>query len=95
MLHLKEIRLKSDQFPTKDHYPFNLNVLCKTPKITFSSPVTFFVATHSPILLSCPGSEIYSFDYVPVKAVSYEETNHYQIYKNFMKDPKKYDKDPI
>ncbi len=241
MLHLKEIRLKSDQFPTKDHYPFNLDVLYKTPKIKFSSPVTFFVgengsgkstllealarrcqiyiwrgeertravvnhyeewlflyleaiwtdgivpgsffssqifrnfaqlvdvweadnpgqidyfggkslltqshgqsimsffksrykikglylldepetalspktqlellkllremsrlghaqfiiATHSPILLSCPGSEIYSFDHVPVKAVPYEETDHYQIYKNFMKDPKKYDKDPI
>ena len=241
VLHLKEIRLKSDQFPTKDHYPFNLDVLCKTPKIKFSFPVTFFVgengsgkstlleamarrcqiyiwrgeertravvnhyeewlflyldatwtdgivpgsffssqifrnfaqlvdvweadnpgqidyfggkslltqshgqsimsffksrykikglylldepetalspktqiellkllremsrlghaqfiiATHSPILLSCPGSEIYSFDYVPVKAVSYEETDHYQIYKNFLKDPKNYDKDPI
>ena len=241
VLHLKEIRLKSDQFPTKDDYPFNLDVLCKTPKIKFSSPVTFFVgengsgkstllealarrcqiyiwrgeertravinhyeewlflyldaiwtdgivpgsffssqifrnfaqlvdvweadnpgqidyfggkslltqshgqsimsffksrykikglylldepetalspktqlellrllremsrlghaqfiiATHSPILLSCPGSTIYSFDDVPVKAVSYEETDHYQIYKNFMKDPKAYDKDPI
>ncbi len=241
MLHLKEVRLKTDQFPTKDQYPFNLDVLRKTPKIEFSSPVTFFVgengsgkstllealarrceiyiwrgeertravinhyeewlflyldaiwtdgivpgsffssqifrnfaqlvdvweadnpgqidyfggkslltqshgqsimsffrsrykikglylldepetalspktqlellkllremsrlgpaqfiiATHSPILLSCPGSEIYSFDYVPVKAVSYEETNHYQIYKNFMKDPRKYDKDSI
>ena len=241
MLHLKEIRLKSDQFPTKDQYPFNLDVLRKTPKMEFSSPVTFFVgengsgkstllealakrceiyiwrgeertravinhfeewlflyldaiwadgivpgsffssqifrnfaqlvdvweadnpgqidyfggkslltqshgqsimsffrsrykikglylldepetalspktqlellkllremsrlghaqfiiATHSPILLSCLGSEIYSFDHVPVKAVSYEETNHFQIYKNFMKDPRKYDKDPI
>ena len=241
MLHLKEIRVKSDQFPTKDHYPFNLDVLCKTPKIKFSSPVTFFVgengsgkstllealarrcqiyiwrgeertravinhyeewlflyldaiwtdgsvpgsffssqifrnfaqlvdvweadnpgqidyfggkslltqshgqsimsffksrykikglylldepetalspktqlellkllretsrlghaqfiiATHSPILLSCPESAIYSFDYVPVKAVSYEETDHYQIYKNFMTDTRKYDKDPV
>jgi predicted ATPase len=241
MLHLKEIRLKSDQFPTRDQYPFNLDVLCKTPKITFSSPVTFFVgengsgkstllealarscqiyiwrgeertravinhyeewlflyldaiwangtvpgsffssqifrnfaqlvdvweadnpgqidyfggkslltqshgqsimsffksrykikglylldepetalspktqlellkllrdmsrlghaqfiiATHSPILLSCPGSEIYSFDHVPVKVISYEETDHYQIYKNFMKDPRRYDKDSI
>jgi predicted ATPase len=55
----------------------------------------FIIATHSPILLSCPGSEIYSFDHVPVKAISYEETNHYQIYKNFMKDPKKYHKDLI
>jgi predicted ATPase len=241
MLHLKEIRLKSDEFPTKDHYPFNLDVLCKTPKIKFPSPVTLFVgengsgkstllealarscqiyiwrgeertravinyyeeslflyldaiwtdgivpgsffssqifrnfaqlvdvweadnpgqidyfggkslltqshgqsimsffksryrikglylldepetalspktqlellrllremsrlghaqfiiATHSPILLSCPGAAIYSFDHVPVKAVSYEETDHYQIYENFMKDPKAYDKDPV
>ena len=241
VLHLKEIRLKSDQFPTKDHYPFNLDVLCKTPKIEFSSPVTFFVgengsgkstllealarkceiyiwrgeertravinhyeeclflyleaiwadgivpgsffssqifhnfaqlvdmweadnpgqidyfggkslltqshgqsimsffksrykikglylldepetalspktqlellkllremsrlghaqfiiATHSPILLSCPGSEIHSFDYAPIKPLSYEETDHYQIYKNFMQDPKKYGRDPI
>lgn len=241
MLHLKEVRLKSDQFPTRDHYPFNLDVLCKTPKITFSSPVTFFVgengsgkstlleslarkcqiyiwrgvertravinhyeemlflyldtvwtdgivpgsffssqifhnfaqlvdeweadnpgqidyfggkslltqshgqsimsffesrykikglylldepetalspktqlellqllwkmsklghaqfiiATHSPILLSCPGSAIYSFDYVPLKTISYEETDHYQIYKDFMEDPKKFDKDPV
>jgi predicted ATPase len=240
MLYLKEIRLKSDQFPTKEHYPFNLNVLCKTPKIVFSSPVTFFVgengsgkstllealarrcqiyiwrgeertravinhyeeslflyleaiwtdgivpgsffssqifrnfaqlvdvweadnpgqidyfggkslltqshgqsimsffrsrykikglylldepetalspktqlellrllremnrlghaqfiiATHSPILLSCPGSVIYSFDHIPIKSISYKETDHYQIYKNFMKDPRKYDKDP-
>jgi predicted ATPase len=241
MLHLREIRLKSDQFPTKDHYPFNLDILCKTTEIKFSSPVTFFVgengsgkstllealarrcqiyiwrgeertravvnhyeewlflyleaiwtdgvvpgsffssqifrnfaqlvdvweadnpgqidyfggkslltqshgqsimsffksryrikglylldepetalspktqlellkllqemsrlghaqfiiATHSPILLSCPGSEIYSFDRVPIKTISYEETDHYQIYKNFMKNPRKYDKDPI
>jgi predicted ATPase len=241
MLHLKEIRLRSDQFPTRDHYPFNLDILCETPKITFSSPVTFFVgengsgkstllealarkcqiyiwrgeertravinhyeewlflyleaiwadgvvpgsffssqifrnfaqlvdvweadnpgqidffggkslltqshgqsimsffksrykikglylldepetalspktqlellkllgemsrlghaqfiiATHSPILLSCPGAVIYSFDHVPLKAISYEETNHYQIYENFMKDPKKYGKDSL
>jgi len=46
MLHLKEIRVKSDQFPTKDHYPFNLDVLCKTPKIEFSYPVTFFVGEN-------------------------------------------------
>jgi predicted ATPase len=241
MLHLKEIRLKSDQFPTKDHYPFNLDVLCKTPKIEFSTPVTFFVgengsgkstllealarrcqiyiwrgeertravvnhyeewlflyleaiwtdgivpgsffssqifrnfaqlvdeweadnpgqidyfggkslltqshgqsimsffrsrykikglylldepetalspktqlellellremsglghaqfiiATHSPILLSCPESVIYSFDHIPIKSISYEETEHYQIYKNFMKDSETCDRDPI
>ena len=50
----------------------------------------FIIATHSPILLACPGSIIYSFDYTPVKAVLYEETEHYQVYKNFMENPKRY-----
>jgi predicted ATPase len=55
----------------------------------------FIIATHSPILLACPGSVIYSFDHIPVKAIHYEETDHYQIYKNFMKDPKRYLKKTI
>ena len=50
----------------------------------------FIIATHSPILLACPGSVIYSFDQIPVKAIHYEETEHYQIYKSFMKDPDDY-----
>jgi len=50
----------------------------------------FIIATHSPILLACPGSVIYSFDHSPVKKIHYEETEHYQIYKNFMENPGKY-----
>jgi len=50
----------------------------------------FIIATHSPILLACPGSVIYSFDHCPVKTIRYEETEHYQVYKNFMENPGKY-----
>ena len=50
----------------------------------------FIIATHSPILLACPGSVIYSFDHTPLKMIRYEETEHYRIYKNFMKDPSKF-----
>jgi predicted ATPase len=50
----------------------------------------FIIATHSPILLACPGSVIYSFDHSPVKAVHYEETEHFQVYKNFMENHGKY-----
>jgi len=236
LFHLKEVKLLSDQYPTRDHYPFNINVLQQTRSIKFSSPVTFFIgengsgkstllealahrckiyiwrgiertrcennpfeeqlylyievewtdglvpgsffssqifrnfaqlldeweadnpgqidyfggkslltqshgqslmsffkarykikglylldepetalspksqlqllkllqdmsalghaqfiiATHSPILLACPGSVIYSFDHTPVKAVHYEDTEHYQIYKSFMENPGRY-----
>jgi len=50
----------------------------------------FIIATHSPILLACPGSIIYSFDYTPVETILYEETDHYQVYKDFMENPKRY-----
>ncbi len=223
LLHLKEVRLLSEKYPTRDHYPFNIDVLQQTQGIKFSTPVTFFIgengsgkttllealarrcsihiwsgiertrsvinpyeetfflyievqwtdgivlgsffssqifrnfaklvdeweadnpgqhgqsimsffksryrikglylldepetalspktqvellkllqemsslghaqfiiATHSPILLACPGSVIYSFDHSPVKILRYEDTEHYQIYKNFMENPDGY-----
>jgi len=43
----------------------------------------FIVATHSPILMSCPGANILSFDHVPVKNISYEDTDHFRIYRRF------------
>ncbi len=46
----------------------------------------FIIATHSPILLSCPGAVIYSFDHVPVETVRYEDTDHYRVYRDFMDD---------
>ena len=50
----------------------------------------FVIATHSPILLACPGATIYSFDHVPVRQVAYEDTDHYRVYKAFMDDPRPY-----
>lgn len=50
----------------------------------------FIIATHSPILLACEGAKIYSFDHVPVRAIEYEETEHYKVYKSFMSDRTKY-----
>ncbi len=44
----------------------------------------FIIATHSPILLACEGARIFSFDHVPVKTIEYEETEHYQVYKQFL-----------
>ena len=44
----------------------------------------FIIATHSPIILSCPGATIYSFDHAPIRTVCYEETDHYKLYKQFM-----------
>lgn len=50
----------------------------------------FIIVTHSPILLSCPGAGIYSFDHTSVKKIKYEETDHYRIYKEFMENREKF-----
>lgn len=50
----------------------------------------FIIATHSPILLASNGAKIYSFDHVPVCPVAYEETEHYRIYRDFLKNHEKY-----
>jgi predicted ATPase len=44
----------------------------------------FIIATHSPILLAYEEAKIYSFDLSPISEIEYKETEHYQIYKNFL-----------
>jgi len=46
----------------------------------------FIIATHSPILLACPGADILSFDALPIRTIQYEDTTYYKLYKAFMND---------
>jgi predicted ATPase len=50
----------------------------------------FIIATHSPILLACPGATIYSFDHMPISEIEYEETEYYRFYKCFMENRSQY-----
>ena len=45
-MHIHFIRFLADQYPTRDHYPFSLDLFRHTPEITFSSPVTFFAGEN-------------------------------------------------
>jgi len=51
-----------------------------------SGHAQFIMATHSPILMAYPGAQILTFDGKQIKEVSYEETSHYQVYKQFFTD---------
>ena len=53
----------------------------------------FIIATHSPILLACPQASIFRFGASVLEAIDYEETEHFQVYKDFMQDPNRYLKD--
>ena len=45
-MHLSKVIFNSTKYPTHDKYPFNLKLLCKTPHITFTKPVTLFVGEN-------------------------------------------------
>jgi len=52
----------------------------------------FIIATHSPILLSYPGARILQFDGSGITEVKYEETEHYQLTRDFLNHyPKRLD----
>jgi predicted ATPase len=44
----------------------------------------FVIATHSPILLSCPGATLYSFDGSPIAEIRFKDSDYYRVYKEFM-----------
>jgi predicted ATPase len=46
----------------------------------------FIIATHSPILMACPGAAILCFDRAPIAQIEYEETEHFRLYRDFMAD---------
>ena len=50
----------------------------------------FIVATHSPILLTMPGSQILSFDGDAVQEIALEDTTHYQITRGILHNPAVY-----
>jgi predicted ATPase len=52
--------------------------------------IQFIVATHSPVILAYPDSQILSFDGPQLAEIAYEESAPYNIVHGFLKDPKLY-----
>jgi len=47
----------------------------------------FVIATHSPIILAYPKSQIYSFDSTGIQPIDYRDTEHYRITAGFLNNP--------
>lgn len=47
----------------------------------------FVIATHSPILMAYPDAWIYQLDASGVRRVDYQDTEHYQVTRNFLANP--------
>ena len=52
--------------------------------------IQFIIATHSPVILAYPDSQILSFDGTQLSEIAYEESSPYKIVRGFLKDPKLY-----
>ena len=47
----------------------------------------FIIATHSPILMAYPEADIYQFAQAGISRIAYEDTEHYQVTRNFLANP--------
>jgi predicted ATPase len=45
-MHLKKIILDQNKFPTREHYPFNLNIIQSLKQVEFPKPVVFFIGEN-------------------------------------------------
>jgi predicted ATPase len=45
-MHLRSITLRHERYPTRDHYPFTLEVLQRTERLDLTGPVTLFVGEN-------------------------------------------------
>jgi predicted ATPase len=49
----------------------------------------FLIATHSPILMAYPDAWIYTCAAEGIRRVDYEETEHYEVTKTFLENPRR------
>lgn len=49
----------------------------------------FLIATYSPILMAYPDADIYQFDESGVRKIAYEDTDHFNITRNFLANPRR------
>lgn len=62
-----------------------IHEMCKN-----SHNTQFIIATHSPLLLAYPNATIYSCDSDILTTINYQDSQHYQITKQFLDDPEQY-----
>ena len=67
-----------------------LALLALMHEIVAGGASQFFIATHSPILLTFPEAAIISFDHGSLRPVDIEETSHFRITRDLLNNPQAY-----
>jgi predicted ATPase len=50
----------------------------------------YIIATHSPIIMGCPGSQILTFDTPTIQTISLRQTASYAFYEKFLANPSQF-----
>ena len=50
----------------------------------------FILATHSPVLLACPGARIYELDETGFSECAYDDLDAVRLTRGFLADPERY-----
>ena len=67
-----------------------LTVLKQMHQLIEDGGSQFVIATHSPILLAYPEATIYHFGSDGIQELAYEDTEHYQITRDFLAAPQRF-----
>lgn len=49
----------------------------------------FIIATHSPMLMTLPGAQVFQLSQSGIEAVGYEQTEHFTLMKRFLENPER------
>ncbi|MDD2620602.1 MAG: AAA family ATPase [Syntrophomonadaceae bacterium] len=67
-----------------------LELLGLLKELSMGGHAQFIIASHSPILLALPGAVLYSLDQAPISPTTYENTQYYQLYRDFLNNRERY-----
>lgn len=65
-----------------------MQLLCEIDRLVKGGS-QFIISTHSPILMTFPGAEVYQLSRQKIEKVDYRETEHFQLTKAFLNAPEK------
>lgn len=64
-----------------------LEFLSMIRDLTATGQAQVIIATHSPLLMACPGAELWRMDRGGIEETRLEETKHFRLYAAFVADP--------
>lgn len=65
-----------------------MSLICQIQRL-IDADSQLIIATHSPILMTFPGAEIFQMSAAGIHSVPYQQTEHFQITKQFLNAPEK------